>query len=129
MTRLEPLLTSFFFATWIVGFLALFGVVDTADRLPVGMYTFFSIAAAAGWIFGNVFVWRGRSVAQPLRRGLFVIYCIGPPGSLLLLRSMALRAEQVAAPLVLLYSWVVFLVLFLVPIVLRRNTRRPRDLG
>ena len=128
MSRFEPLLTAFFLATWVVGFLALFGVVDTADRLPVGLYMFFSVAAAAGWVFGNVFVWRGRAVAPLLRRGLFVIYYLGPPGSLLLLRSMALRSEQAAAPLVPLYSWVVFSILFLVPVVLARTTPRPPNL-
>ena len=125
MRRFEIVLTAFFLATWIVSFLALIGLVDVANRFSTGLYPLFGIAAGGGWIFGNVYVLRARPLPDILRRGLFVIYYLGPLGSLFLLRAMATKLEQAAAPFVPLYSWAVFSVLFLVPVVLRRVAPGP----
>ena len=128
MRRIEPVLTAFFLANWVVGLLILFRVIDSSGALRISLYSLFSVAAAAGWIFGNTYVIRGRRLPHRLRRGLFVIYYVGPLGLLVLLRSMAPRADLVAAPLVPLYSFVVFSILFLVPVTFAKSARTRRRL-
>lgn len=128
MRRFEPILAAFFLATWIVGLLSLFRLIDSSGALRISLYPLFSIAAAVGWVFGNAYRVRSRRLPSILRRGVFVVYYVGPLGFLVFLRSMAPRLEQAAAPLVPLYSWIVFSVLFLVPIVLRRTASKRRTL-
>ena len=128
MRRFEPILAAFFLATWVVGLLSLFGLVDSSGALRISLYPLFSVAAAVGWVCGNAYRVRSRPLPSLLRRGVFVVYYVGPLGLLVLLRSMAPRPEQAAAPLVPLYSWIVFSVLFLVPIVLRRTVSKRRKL-
>ena len=69
-----------------------------------------------------------------LRRRVFLVYFLGPPGLLYLLRAMASIEAQRAAPLVPFYAFGVFAVFFVVPILLpttpaaRRSLRaRERD--
>ncbi len=128
MRRFEPILAAFFLATWIVGLLSLFRLIDSSGALRLGLYPLFSIAAALGWVSGNAYRVRSRPLPSLLRRGVFVVYYVGPLGFLVFLRSMAPRPEQAAAPLVPLYSWMVFSMLFLVPIVLRRSASKRREL-
>lgn len=128
MRRFEPILAAFFLATWIVGLLSLFRLIASSGALRISLYPLFSIAAAVGWVSGNAYRVRSRRSPSIYRRGVFVLYFVGPLGFLLLLRSMAPRFEQAAAPLVPLYSWIVFSVLFLVPIVLRRTASKRRRL-
>ena len=128
MRRFEPILAAFFLATWIVGLLSLFRLIDSSGALRIGLYPLFSIAAAVGWVSGNAYLVRSRPLPSLLRRGVFVVYYVGPLGFFVFLRSMAPRLEQAEAPLVPLYSWIVFSVLFLVPIVLRRTLSKRRKL-
>ena len=128
LRRFEPILTAFFLASWIVALLSLFRVVALAGSFSLQLYPLFSLAAACGWVFGNLYVRRARDVTPWLRRALLLIYGLGPMGFLLLVRLMALLAEQAAAPLVPFYSWGVFAALFLVPVVMNRTKAEPRRL-
>ena len=55
----------------------------------------------------------------PIRRRFLLIYYLGPPAILGLLRSMAPWADQHAAPFVPLYAFGVFSILFLVPVTMK----------
>lgn len=115
--RFELVLAAFFVACWFVGLLALLELVSLGGELRLGLYPLFSLSAALGWVMGNVYIQRLRR--QPPRRGLphgLWIYLLGPPGVLILVRSMAPRIEQQAAPLVPVLAVAVFVVFFLVPV-------------
>jgi len=110
------------------------GGVPLAGSLDLGFYPFYAIAAVSGWLAGNVYVARSAGLPRELRRRVLLVYLVGPPGLLYLLRAMAPEAAQMAAPLVPLYAFGVFAVFFYVPVTLRRSTTRrerprfpPRD--
>lgn len=123
--RLELVLTALFFASWSVGLLQFVGLVPTAGTLDFGLQGLFTAAAALGWLAGNVYVQRSRGLPSLLRRRLLLIYLLGPPGLLFLLRGMAPMEVQLAAPLAPLYATGVFSILFLVPVSLRGAFRTP----
>lgn len=117
ISRFELVLGAFFIACWFLGLLALLRIFSLAGELRLGLYPLFSLSAALGWVMGNVYVQRTRR--QPPRRGLprgLWIYLLGPPGVLILVRAMAPRIEQEAAPLVPVLAVAVFVVFFLVPV-------------
>ncbi len=126
--RLEPVLAAFFLAAWVVSLLSLFRVVDLAGSLSTELYPFFGLAVACGWLFGNLYVARARDLHVWLRRGLLLIYFVGPMSFLLLVRLMAPLDQQASAPFAAFYSWIVFGVLFLVPVMMKRSSVRPPDL-
>lgn len=123
LRRVELILVAFFFATWGVDCLALLGLVEISGSLEIGLYPLYSVAAATGWIAGNIYVPRTRRLPRELRRRLLWVYFVGPVGLLYLLRAMATEQSQQQAPLVPLYGLGVFAVLFLVPVVLKRSPR------
>lgn len=123
MIRLEVPLVGLFFACWALAALGNLGVAGLAGALSLPLYPLYSIAAAMGWLSGNVYILRSRAVAQRLRRRVLAIYFLGPPGIVYLLRAMAPMAEQETAPAVPLYAFGVYTALFLVPIVLRPPPR------
>jgi hypothetical protein len=124
VSRFEPVLVGLFLAAWMVDLLAVLGIVDLRGSLELGLYPLYSTAAAAGWVAGNIYVARGRRLPLPLRRRIRLVYLLGPPGVLFLLRAMASAEAQRAAPLVPLYSFGVFSVFFLVPVLVPRAPRR-----
>jgi hypothetical protein len=124
VSRLEPVLVALFLATWVVDLLVALGLVDLAGSLDLGLYPLYSMSAAAGWLAGNVFVARVQGLPRALRRRILLVYFLGPPGLLTLLRAMATAEAQRAAPLVPLYSLGVFSVLFLVPLLMPRAPAR-----
>lgn len=124
--RGELVLLAFFLACWLVGILGLLDYVPLAGNLSLGLYPFYSLAAALGWLSGNVYVQRSRRAARRLRSALLVFYVLGPQGLVYVVRAMAPASDQAAAPLVPLYSFGVFTVLFLVPLALRSDP--PPDL-
>ncbi len=123
--RFEPVLAAFFLAAWVVSLLSLFRVVDLAGSFSAGLYPLFGLAAACGWLFGNLYVVRARDLPAWLRRGLLLIYFVGPMSFLLLVRLMAPLRQQASAPFAAFYSWAVFGVLFLVPVMMKRSSVRP----
>ncbi|MEM1247854.1 MAG: hypothetical protein AAGA81_09085 [Acidobacteriota bacterium] len=117
VSRFELVLGAFFIACWFLGLLALLRIVPLGGELRLGLYPLFSLSAALGWIMGNVYVQRMRrqSPRAGLPRGLW-IYLLGPPGVLILVRAMAPRIDQEAAPMVPVLAVAVFVVFFLVPV-------------
>lgn len=124
MIRLEIALVGLFFACWALAAFGNLGLVGLAGALPLSLYPLYSIAAALGWISGNVYVMRSRTVPRRFRRRVLWVYFLGPPGIVYLLRAMAPAHEQLGAPLVPVYALGVFAVLFLVPVVLKPPRRR-----
>ena len=123
MNRIEPVLVGFFFASWGLALLYLVGIVPLPESLDLSLYALYTVAAVSGWLAGNVYVHRARRLSRVLKRRVFLLYFVGPPGLLYLLRSMAPAREQQAAPLVPLFAWGVFAVFFFVPLTFR--PRRP----
>ncbi len=120
MRRFEIVLLGLFLACWVVILTAMLGVVRLAGSLPLSLYALYGVAAALGWLAGNVYVRRRRGLAPPLRRRLLLIFFLGPTGLLYLLRAMAPTAQQLAAPFVPLYAFGVYAVFFFVPVALLR---------
>lgn len=116
MKRLEPILLGLFLACFVLDLLVFFRVLSLAGSLPLGLYGLYSFAITLGWLSGMLYERHRREQPAPIRRRLFLIYFLGPPGILYLVRSMAPLAEQKAAPLVWLYSFVVFAIFFAVPV-------------
>jgi hypothetical protein len=118
--RYDPVLLGLFVACWTVVLLKIVGLVSLAGTFPLGFYGLYSLASVLGWSFGNLYVQRTRHLDGPLRRRLLLIFYIGPPGILFLLRSMAPLANLQAAPLVAVYAFGVFSIFFVVPLMFRR---------
>lgn len=116
MKRLEPVLLGLFLACWFVDLLVLLRVVRLAGMLPMTLYGLYTVAVAFGWLFGNIYVRRRRGLPPTIRRRVFILYFLGPPGILYLLRYMTPIELQRMAPFVPLYAFCVFAILFLVPV-------------
>lgn len=119
IVRLELWLAGLFFLLWGMGLLAARGWIDLAGGAPLDLYTFYSLASVLGWIAGNIYVARVRSLPV-YRKRVLLNYLFGPPSLLFLLRLMAPESDQRAAPLVALFSFMVYALLFLVPVTLKR---------
>ncbi len=123
--RLEVAMAGFFFLLWGVGLFAAKGWVPLAGKLPLDLYSLYSLASVMGWISGNIYVARVRSLPR-YRKRVLLNYLFGPPSFLFVLRSMAPSSTQEAAPLVPLFSFMVYSLLFLVPVTLKVDPgRRP----
>ena len=148
MQRYEILLLAVWTVTSIVVVLAFSGAVPLEGFLELDLYRLYSFGAVLGWIAGNVYVVRrtsilrtsgddearrgphetpdedrsgtaGRERFSRLRWRLLLVYLIGPPSVLYLLRALAPASTQDAAPLVPLLSFGVYSVFFLVPVTLK----------
>lgn len=122
----ELSLLGVFLAVWTVALASLVGLLPTDGLLDLSLYQLYGLAAALGWLAGNVYVSRARRVPRPLRRRLLLIYLLGPPGILYLVRSLAHLHIQAQAPFAAIYACGVFFVLFLVPVTLKGSAPRPR---
>ncbi len=107
------------FAGWIVTLMHLLGWVSLAGAHRLDLYRFYSVAAAGGWLTGNICLYRRRRLGASRR--LLAIYLLGPPGLLYLLWAMGPLEVQAIAPLVPLYGLAVFSLFFFVPITLSRS--------
>ncbi len=112
----------------ILAILDRFGVLGVAGALPLGLYAFYGVAAVAGWVAGNLYVRRTRAARRALRSLLLAVYLVGPAGPLTLLRAMAEASSQARAPLVPLFGFGVYAILFTVPVSLRRAATERRSL-
>lgn len=93
-----------------------------AGKAPVGLYLLDGVAAAGGWLCGNLFVSARRAGG---RRGpLLLVYLIGPGGPLYWLFTLAPSEVQRTVPLAPLWAFAVFVLFFLVPVSFRRPPRR-----
>jgi hypothetical protein len=132
VSRVEPVLVAFFLAAWIVDLLAVLGLVDLRGSFDLALYPLYSLAAAGGWLAGQVYVVRARGIPAAIRRRIWVVYYLGPPGVLYLLRAMASVEVHRAAPFVPLYTFGVWTIFFMVQVHLMPRwlgTRSPRSTG
>jgi len=124
----ELSLLGVFLAVWTVALASLVGLLPTDGLLDLSLYQLYGAAAALGWLSGNVYVNRSRKVPKPLRRRFLLVYLLGPPGIIYLVRSLASSDVQAQAPLAAIYACGVFFMLFLVPVTLKGSApkQRPR---
>jgi len=124
--RLEVALLGLFLACWVLRVLSFLGVVTLAGSLPLSLYSYYGVAVALGWGFGILYVIRTRDLPPRIRRLFLLIYYLGPPAVLSLLRGMAPYPDQSAAPFVPLWAFGVFSALFLVPVTMKFPARPGR---
>lgn len=117
--RREVILLGLFLACWAMSLLSFTGIVPLAGSLPLSLYNYYGVAVALGWAFGILYFRRTYGLPTPVRRRFLLIYYLGPPAILGVLRSMAPLEDQGAAPLVPLYAFVVYSILFLVPVTMK----------
>jgi uncharacterized membrane protein YoaK (UPF0700 family) len=130
MRRLEPALLGLFAASWTLNLLDMAGVPLLAGSLELSFYGLYILAAVLGWLAGNLYNARRRSVPAPLHRRLFALFAIGPAGLVIQARLLASEPSQAAGPFVWLYAVGVYMVFFLVPVLLRPPERpRPPRIG
>lgn len=121
------MLVALFLTSWALDALALLGVVRLSGTLELALYPLFIVAAASGWLTGNIYLRRSVSLPKKIRRRILVVYFVGPVGVLYLLWTLNTAELQSAAPFVPLYSFGVFTTFFLVPVSLRSSFRpRPK---
>jgi hypothetical protein len=127
--RLEVALIALGVVSWGAVLLHFWRLISLADGVELSLYGLYGLAAAAGWLAGNVYLRRPRLEPARLRRRLLLgAYLFSPTGLVSLLRAMAPAEAQAAAPLAWLYACGVYLVLFAVPVSLARvavQRRRP----
>ena len=121
--RLEVVLLGLFVAAWCLALLSVAAGLPLAGLAPLSLYQLYGIAAAAGWLGGNLYVQRARKLPPMIRRRVLLIYLLGPPSVVYLLRTMAPAEEQAAAPLAGLWAFGVLTIFFMVPVSLRRAGR------
>ena len=119
ITRGDAILLGLFLACWALSLLSFTRVVALAGSLPLTLYSYYGVAVALGWGFGIIYVRRTWGLPTPIRRRFLLIYYLGPPAILGLLRSMAPLSDQGAAPFVPLYAFGAFSILFLVPVTMK----------
>jgi hypothetical protein len=117
--RGDTILLGLFLACWALSLLSFTRVVGLAGSLPMTLYSYYGVAVALGWSFGILYVRRTWGLPAPIRRRFLLIYYLGPPAILGLLRSMAPLSDQGAAPFVPLYAFGAFSILFLVPVTMK----------
>ena len=119
-------LLGLFLALWTVALAALAGLLPTAGLLNLGLYQLYGIAAFLGWLSGNVFVSRSRKLPKPFRNRILIIYLLGPPALIYVLRSLAETEIQASAPLAAVFACGIFFVFFMVPVTLK-GSATPRN--
>lgn len=124
--RWELALLGAFSVAWALAALLGFGVLPGAGLLHLDLYSLYGLAAALGWVAGNVYVARRSSLRDApervRRRGrlhLLFVYLVGPPSVVYVLRALAPLVAQNAAPFVPLYAFGVYGIFFLVPVTLK----------
>jgi len=122
----ELSLLGVFLAVWTVALASLVGLLPTDGLLDLSLYQLYGVAVALGWLAGNVYVSRSRKVLKPFRRRLLLVYLLGPPGIIYLVRSLASWNVQAQAPFAAIYACGVFFILFLVPVTLKGSAPRSR---
>lgn len=116
MKRWELVLLGLCLACWLVYLLAVFRAIMPDGTLDLGFYPYYSVAVAAGWAAGNIYVYRTRDLdsASQSRRRLLAGYFLAPLGLILLLKAMMPLEFQRGAPLVGLYAFCIYCIFFAV---------------
>jgi hypothetical protein len=126
--RFEIFLAGVSACGWLVAILAMTGILPLAGGGALDLYRFYSLAAVLGWVIGNIYVfrWLRHLGQQRFRKRALVLYLIGPPSLLYVVRALAPLSDQQAAPLVPLFAFAVYGIFLLIPLTLRATPRRPR---
>jgi hypothetical protein len=122
---LELALLGFFFVCWLAALASFVGLLPIAGLLDLGLYQYYGLAAFLGWLSGNVYLQRSGRVPKLLKRRLMLVYLMGTPGLLYLIRALAPLTTQAMAPLAPLYASGVFAIFFLVPVTLKGSFGAP----
>ena len=120
-TRIELPLFGLFLACWVLAVAHNLGLLSVAANLDLTLYQLYAVAAAVGWVAGNVYVQRRRRLPPEHRRHALALWLVGPQGIPALLRAMSPLEAQAAAPAVPLYAFGVGAVFFCVPLVFGRR--------
>jgi hypothetical protein len=104
--------------------LAVFRIVTPDGTWDPGFYPYYSLAAAAGWGAGNLYVYRTRDLDEKGRRRFLPGHFLAPLGLILLLKVMLPLNFQRAAPFVGVWAFGVFSIFFSVATKLRMWGRR-----
>jgi hypothetical protein len=120
--RRELLLLTLFGGCWIGSMAHGAAGFPFAGALPLDLYVLDGLAAAAGWLCGNLYVNRRRATGR--RGALLLVYLVGPTGPLYLLFTLASSQIRQLAPLAPLWAFAIFALFFLVPVSFRRPARR-----
>lgn len=128
MTTLERGLLALFGFCWLLTVAHLFGQLPLAGRYDLSLYAYYALAAAMGWLAGNVWMARRRRVDRRLATRLLIFYLFAPPSALYLLHAAASLESRRVAPLAAVWALGVYVVFFLVPVTLKPKSppRRPR---
>jgi hypothetical protein len=119
--RVEIYLLVFFLVCWIAFFSLALSGYPLAGLLPLGLYELYGAALLAGWLIGNVFVYRSRGWTRTARMRFLLILLLSPGGLFYLLWGLGTDADRTAVPFAPLYAFGVFAVFFLVPVSFRRS--------
>ncbi len=119
--RAELLVVSAGLVCWAAALASALVGRPAAGLLPIGLYPLYSLAAALGWLAGNVYVARSGKAAPGVRGVLRLSYLVGPPGLLFLLWELVPTLLQRAALLAPIYAYGVYVVFYFVPVTLRRR--------
>ena len=127
MTTLERGLLAIFGLCWLMTVAHLFGQLPLAGRYDLSLYAYYGLAAAMGWLAGNVWVARRRRVDRRLAVRLLIFYLFAPPSGLYLLHAAASVESRRVAPLAAVWALGVYVIFFLVPVTLKpKNGTPPR---
>jgi hypothetical protein len=119
--RLELYVLGFFIACWLAFFSLAIAGYPLAGLLPLGLYELYGVAVLAGWLIGNVFVYRSRDWSRAVRIRFLLIFLLSPGGVFYLLWSFSRDADRAAVPFAPLYAFGVFAVFLLVPVSFRKS--------
>ena len=118
----------FFLLCWIAFMGHALAGYPLSGYLRMSLYHLYGLAAAGGWLLGNVEVSRERrlerrgfdGLPKRTRRRLFLLNMFAPGGALFLLWSLAPGQMRHQYPLAPIYATAVLAVFFLVPVSLKR---------
>ena len=119
---------AFYLLCWLAFVVLALAGYPLAGYLRLSLYHLYGLAASGGWLLGNVEVNRERRLARrgakrlppKTRRRLFWLSVFAPSGVFYLLWSFVPDDMRHEFPMAPLYASGVFVVLFLVPVSLKR---------
>lgn len=123
LPKLELRLLAFSGACWLLGTIRAFGLLPALPQLAPRIYVLYSLAAALGWLLGNLHLRRRGRLEPAQRRWSRMIFLFGPPGVSYVLWTLHPAEVLYAAPLIPLFALAIYLIFFAVPVLLRPSSR------
>jgi hypothetical protein len=124
MLRTEAALAGLFLATWLAAIAYSTGLLAQHYTLRFDLYGLYVFAAAFGWVVGNLYTLRLRSLDPRLQRRFLGLYLVVPAGTVALVRALTAVEWRAAAPLAGLYALCVYAIFWFVPWTVRKRTLR-----